>query len=261
MVTGFFQTSRKRSTDLASFQQHVILGRTYQLVDGRIGVVRFIGKTTFRPGIEWFGLELTQGDGNNNGTVQGLSYFSCAKGKGVFIQLNKFAAPCSARKGHAVPRVERKPGPRETGRNEKYKAANFKINTESGSFLTEKNVKVSSSTAAVPRKLGPREIGRIDYDAANFVAGETGNTGESFLKEKCLKTKSTGHVKRKMGPREIGRIDYDAANYQNGGVTGDSFLKERIPAGGVKSRERRSVAKKQGPREIGRSNYDAATYE
>jgi len=257
MVTGFFQTSRKRSTHLASFQQNVILGRTYQLVDGRIGVVRFIGKTTFRPGIEWFGLELTQGDGNNNGTVQGLSYFSCAKGKGVFVQLNKFGAPCSARKGHAVPRVDRKPGPRETGRNDKYKAAKFDIDTESGSFLKEKNAKVSSAST-VPRKLGPRETGRIDYDAANFVEGET---GESFLKEKCLKTKSTGHVKRKMGPREIGRIDYDAANYQSGGASSDSFLKEKVPAGGVSSRAKKSVAKKQGPREIGRNDYDAATYE
>jgi len=261
MVTGFFQTSRKRSTDLASFQQHVILGRTYQLVDGRIGVVRFIGKTTFRPGIEWFGLELTQGDGNNNGTVQGLSYFSCAKGKGVFVQLNKIAALCSGRKGHTVPRVDRKPGAIETGRNDKYKAANFANNTESGSFLKEKNVKVGASPAKVPRKLGPRETGRIDYDAAKFVEGETSNTGESFLKEKCLKTKSTGKVQRKMGPREIGRIDYDAANYQSDGVSGDSFLKERIPAGGVIPRAKKSVAKKQGPRDIGRNNYDAATYE
>lgn len=259
MVYGFFQTSRKRSTDLATFQEHVVLGRTYQLVDGRIGVVRFIGKTTFRPGVEWFGLELTQGDGKNNGTVQGLSYFSCAKGKGVFVQLNKFAAPCSMRKGHVVPHVDRKPGPIETGRNEAYKAAKFAIETESGSFLQEKNVKIGASPAKVPRKLGPIETGRIDYDAANFVEGETSNTGESFLKEKCLKTKRTAHVKRKMGPRETGRIDYDAANYQSAGASGDSFLKERIPAGGV--RAKRSVTRKQGPREIGRINYDAATYE
>jgi len=260
MVTGFFQTSRKRSTDLASFQQHVILGRTYQLVDGRIGVVRFIGKTTFRPGIEWFGLELTQGDGKNNGTVQGLSYFSCPKGKGVFVQLNKIAALCSGRKGHGVPRVDRKPGAIDTGRNQAYKAANFSIETESGSFLKEKNIKVSAAPATAPRKPGPREIGRIDYDAANFEAGEMSTAGEHFLKEKCLKTKSTGHVKRKLGPRETGRIDYDAANYEST-VNSDSFLKERIPAGGVSSQATRRVARKEGPREIGRINYDAATYE
>jgi len=259
MVTGFFETSRKRSTELARFQQNVILGRTYQLVDGRIGVVRFIGKTTFRPGIEWFGLELTEGDGNNNGTVQGLSYFSCAKGKGVFVQLNKIAAPCSARKGHGVPRVDRKPGPIDTGRNKTYKAAKFTNTTEPGSFLKEKNIKVSGP-AKVPRKPGPIEIGRIDYDAAKFVAGETSNAGESFLKEKCLKTKGKGHVKRKLGPREIGRIDYDAANYKST-VSGDSFLKERFPAGGVISDTTRRVPRKQGPREIGRVNYDAATYE
>jgi len=210
MVTGFFAASRKRSSDLAIFQEHVVLGRTYQLKDGRIGVVRFIGKTTFRPGVEWFGLELTQGKGNNNGTVQGLSYFSCARGKGVFVQLNKIAAPCSGRKGHAVPRVERKPGAIDTGRNLKYKAARFVDNTDTGSFLEEKCTKVVETNAAVPRKAGPIETGRIDYDAAKFPAGGVTEIGGSFLKEKLQTSKNKGRVKRKVGPVETGRIKYDA---------------------------------------------------
>jgi len=213
MVTGFFSASRKRSSDLASFQQHVVLGRTYQLTDGRIGVVRFIGKTTFRPGVEWFGFELTEGEGTNNGTVQGLSYFSCAKGKGVFVQLSKIAGTCSGRKGHGIPRVDRKPGAIDTGRNSKYKAARFVDNTEPGSFLKEKCEKVASTHTAVPRKAGPIETGRIDYDAAKFPAGNPCETGGSFLKEKLVKTKSTGHVKRKLGPIETGRIKYDAYRF------------------------------------------------
>jgi len=234
MANSFYSASRKRSSKLASFEQHVVLGRTYQLTDGRIGVVKFIGQTTFRPGIEWFGLELTEGKGNNNGTVQGLSYFSCPKGKGVFVQLNKIAIPCSGRKGHSAPRVERKPGAIDTGRNTKYNAAKFEENTDSGSFLKEKFAKRSSGHAAVPRKAGPIETGRIDYDAANYQETETQNTGESFLKEKFVKTKSTGNVKkkrvaRKAGPREIGRNNYDAASYDYKNVSEKSFLEEKFP--------------------------------
>jgi len=210
MVTGFFEASRKRSSDLARFQQHVVLGRTYQLTDGRIGVVRFIGKTTFRPGIEWFGLELTQGEGNNNGTVQGLSYFSCAKGKGVFVQLNKIAASCSGRKGHGVPRVDRKPGAIDTGRNSGYKAARFVEKTDTESFLEEKCAKVIETHANVPRKAGPIETGRIDYDVAKFPAGGATEIGGSFLREKLVTSKNRGRVKRKLGPIDTGRIKYDA---------------------------------------------------
>jgi len=210
MVTVFFADSRKRSSCLARFQQHVFLGRTYQLKDGRIGVVRFIGKTTFRPGIEWFGLELTQGEGKNNGTVQGLSYFSCAKGKGVFVQLDKIAAPCSGRKGHGVQRVDRKPGAIDTGRNSGYKAARFVDNTDSGSFLKEKCIKVTETHAPVPRKAGAIETGRINYHAAKFKVGGATEIDGSFLKEKLVTSKNTGSVKRKLGPVETGRIKYDA---------------------------------------------------
>jgi len=224
-------------------------------------VVKYIGLTTFRPGIEWFGLELTQGVGNNNGTVQGLSYFSCPKGKGVFVQLNKIAIPCSGRKGHSAPRVERKPGAIDTGRNSKYKAASFSETTECGSFLEEKCEKLGAARAAVPRKAGPIETGRIDYDAANFRETGTSNAGESFLKEKLAKTKNTGKVKRKLGPRETGRINYNAANYRSTEVDGDSFLKERFSSNRVSSHATKHVVRKAGPREIGRSNYKAASFD
>ena len=47
------------------------------------GVIRFIGTTKFAPGI-WFGIELTNPNGKHNGSVQGISYFTCSKTDGLY---------------------------------------------------------------------------------------------------------------------------------------------------------------------------------
>ena len=47
------------------------------------GTVRFCGETEFAPG-KWIGLELDSYEGRNDGSVQGIRYFSCENGKGLF---------------------------------------------------------------------------------------------------------------------------------------------------------------------------------
>lgn len=47
------------------------------------GVVRYIGETRFAPGI-WYGIELDQPFGKNDGSVDGFEYFSCPTNHGVF---------------------------------------------------------------------------------------------------------------------------------------------------------------------------------
>ncbi|KAJ6244046.1 ras guanine nucleotide exchange factor a [Anaeramoeba flamelloides] len=54
-------------------------------VFGLEGKVKFIGKTQFSPG-EWVGVELDTKDGRNNGSVQGVKYFECQEGHGVFVR-------------------------------------------------------------------------------------------------------------------------------------------------------------------------------
>ncbi|KAJ2355231.1 hypothetical protein GGF43_002807 [Coemansia sp. RSA 2618] len=54
-------------------------------VQGSRGIVRFSGMTEFASG-KWFGVELEQAQGKNDGSVQGKRYFECPPGHGVFVR-------------------------------------------------------------------------------------------------------------------------------------------------------------------------------
>lgn len=63
---------------------------TYELEDGRIGTVKFMGSTEFAKG-DWIGLELAEEfKGKHNGTVEGTKYFAVQKkGQGVMVKASK----------------------------------------------------------------------------------------------------------------------------------------------------------------------------
>lgn len=52
------------------------------------GVIAFIGETQFKEGI-WAGIILETADGKNNGTLNGVTYFTTEENRGVFCRLNK----------------------------------------------------------------------------------------------------------------------------------------------------------------------------
>lgn len=55
-------------------------------VNGQHAVVRFVGLTDFQEG-DWIGVELLDmPTGKNNGTVQGVQYFSCRDRYGMFVR-------------------------------------------------------------------------------------------------------------------------------------------------------------------------------
>ncbi len=57
----------------------VTIGAVVQVPSGQgKGVVRFIGNTKFRAGT-WIGVELENPNGKNDGEVQGVRYFTCAR--------------------------------------------------------------------------------------------------------------------------------------------------------------------------------------
>ncbi|KAI8065742.1 hypothetical protein BC940DRAFT_368511 [Gongronella butleri] len=62
------------------------------LVEGKlhlVGTLRYLGPTDFKPG-NWAGIELDErGHGKNNGTVQGITYFTCPDDTGIFVLASK----------------------------------------------------------------------------------------------------------------------------------------------------------------------------
>lgn len=61
------------------------VGQKIKLSDERNGTIRYVGQTAFAPGI-WVGIELDDGSGKNDGSVQGERYFDCAMGYGMFVR-------------------------------------------------------------------------------------------------------------------------------------------------------------------------------
>ncbi|KAI5998160.1 dynein associated protein-domain-containing protein [Pisolithus albus] len=60
------------------------IGALVEIANGR-GIVRFCGTTSFAPG-KWVGIELYEPKGKNDGSINGVAYFSCKPLCGVFIR-------------------------------------------------------------------------------------------------------------------------------------------------------------------------------
>lgn len=60
------------------------VGALVEISTGK-GIVRFCGTTSFAPG-KWVGIELFESKGKNDGSIQGVVYFSCKPLYGVFIR-------------------------------------------------------------------------------------------------------------------------------------------------------------------------------
>jgi dynactin 1 len=61
------------------------VGQKIRLSDSRTGTIRFVGHTAFAQG-DWVGIELDDGSGKNDGSVQGERYFDCPMGYGMFVR-------------------------------------------------------------------------------------------------------------------------------------------------------------------------------
>ena len=49
------------------------------------GIIKFLGETSFAPGI-WSGIELVEKNGKNDGSVNGVRYFTCESNYGIFVR-------------------------------------------------------------------------------------------------------------------------------------------------------------------------------
>lgn len=55
------------------------------------GVIRFSGATQFAQG-KWVGIELDDARGKNDGSINGVPYFTCKLGYGVFVRSSQIKA-------------------------------------------------------------------------------------------------------------------------------------------------------------------------
>lgn len=52
------------------------------------GIVRFCGSTSFQTG-RWVGMELSEPRGKNDGSVNGIRYFTCKPNYGIFVKFSQ----------------------------------------------------------------------------------------------------------------------------------------------------------------------------
>jgi dynactin 1 len=72
---------------MASASTDIPIGATVEISLGH-GIVRFCGTTSFSTG-KWVGIELSEPVGKNDGSVQGIAYFSCQMNYGVFVKASQ----------------------------------------------------------------------------------------------------------------------------------------------------------------------------
>ncbi|XP_046908668.2 CAP-Gly domain-containing linker protein 3 [Dermatophagoides farinae] len=75
--------------------EDVCIGSKVYLTDKKTGIIRFMGPTKFAPGI-WYGVELTRPIGKNDGSVQGVRYFTCKQRYGIFVSFARIAKVMSS---------------------------------------------------------------------------------------------------------------------------------------------------------------------
>merc|ERR1719361_3094803 len=81
------QREKKEAMNLSRMGFKLKTKNRYRIDDGRIGICKFRGRTAFgKPHEDWIGLMIEHGDGAHNGTVDGVTYFRCAQGKGIMVR-------------------------------------------------------------------------------------------------------------------------------------------------------------------------------
>ncbi|KAG6812629.1 hypothetical protein H0H92_001712 [Tricholoma furcatifolium] len=96
------------------------------------GVVRYSGSTSFSKG-KWVGIELYEPNGKNDGTVQGVAYFSCKPGYGIFIRPSQIKGTHGSELDRAAPAVRPNAGHQRTNSSGLLRANSLRTSPSSNS--------------------------------------------------------------------------------------------------------------------------------
>jgi len=277
-------SGQKTTKAITSFGEKVKINHVYELTDGRVGLVRFIGETLFKRDIEWIGLEFYKGMGKNNGTVQGVSYFECPMAKGGFVQIDKVskvvtltdmrrALGSKEMRRRLKRRLQKKLSVSLTGQHKlsKTSSGKKKLMCKKKSFSSTRpsnNGENKKCTETIYKSRGEK-TNKNNYSANRSNEKIARRPTQSKKRKKTRKTtkntficdrSSNRRINRKRKPREICGISNDpAASFKNKKST-KSFLDEKLNTTSFKKPEVK-VPRKLGPRDIGRhTNWEPAKF-
>ncbi|XP_052775253.1 CAP-Gly domain-containing linker protein 3-like isoform X2 [Mya arenaria] len=127
----------------------------------RKGTIRFVGETKFAPG-NWYGIELDRAAGKNDGSVNGVKYFTCQPKHGVFAPLSRIQKIPHKKKNAGTPRL-----------GDKRFSSNESLETISWGTMSERVDKRASSAG-----VGHHRDGRPRTPVKRPKSG----TGESIMR-------------------------------------------------------------------------------
>lgn len=74
---------------ISGISENIMIGdKVLITASNKVGMVQFVGETTFAKGI-WAGVVLEDATGKNDGSVSGIRYFTCPPLRGVFVKEEK----------------------------------------------------------------------------------------------------------------------------------------------------------------------------
>ena len=71
---------------------NVCYGDYVELVDGRLGTVRYIGTPNHESNLIWFGISLSEKSGKHDGTQGGITYWQDKPKHGIFVKPKQILA-------------------------------------------------------------------------------------------------------------------------------------------------------------------------